>query len=77
MWIDLNGNYITVFFRKFVVCYCVFFKKCEVIGVLLNIWQKISPKQYVSILLTIHLNAGINEVKVCSSKCRHTNRHHD
>ena len=46
--------------------------KCEVIGVLVNIGQKISYKQYVSIILTIHLNAGINEVKVCSSKCRHT-----
>ena len=46
--------------------------KCKVIGVLLNIGQKISRKQYVSIILTIHLNAGINEVKVCSSKCRHT-----
>jgi len=51
--------------------------KCEVIRVLLNIGQKISRKQYVSIILTIHFNAGINEVKVCSSKCRHTNRHHD
>ena len=45
--------------------------KCEVIGVLLNIGQKISRKQYVSIILTIHLNAGINEVKVCWSKCQH------
>ena len=51
--------------------------KCEVIRVLLNIGQKISRKQYVSIILTIHFNAGINEVMVCSSKCRHTNRHHD
>jgi len=51
--------------------------KCEVIRVLLNIGQKISRKQYVSIILTFHLNAGINEVKVCSSKCRHTNRHYD
>jgi len=46
--------------------------KCDVIAVLLNIVQKISRKQYVSIILTMHLNAGINEVKVCSSKCRHT-----
>jgi len=46
--------------------------KCEVIGVLLNIGKKISCKQYLSIILTIRLNAGINEVKVCSSKCRHT-----
>jgi len=43
--------------------------ECEVIRVLLNIGQ-ISHKQYVSIILTIHLNAGINKVKVCSSKCR-------
>jgi len=46
--------------------------QCEVIGVLLNIGQKISRKQYVSIILTIHLHAGINEVKVSTSKGRHT-----
>ena len=32
--------------------------KCEVIGVLLNIQQKISRKQYVSIILIIHLCPG-------------------
>ena len=39
--------------------------KCEVIGVslLLNMGQKISRKQYVSTILTIHLNTGIKEVK--------------
>jgi len=48
--------------------------KCEVIGVslLLNMGQKISRKQYVSTILTIHLNTGIKEVKFCSSKYRHT-----
>jgi len=51
--------------------------KCEVIGVLLNIRQKISRKQYVSIILAIHLNARTNEVNVCSSKCWHTNWYHD
>jgi len=35
--------------------------KCEVIRVLRNIGQKISHKQYVLIILTIHFNAGIND----------------
>jgi len=35
--------------------------KCEVIRVLLNIGQKISRKQYVLIIPTIHFNAGIND----------------
>jgi len=25
MLIDLNENYITIFVRKFVVCYCIFY----------------------------------------------------
>jgi len=43
------------------ICWGSVLLKCEVIRVLLNIGQKISRKQYVSIILTIHFNAGINE----------------